>query len=127
MELDELGAMRTFPAERVRLCLRHILEVSAEPAHALLLRPRRAAQAETKQKNGKRPHRNPPKQLSAAPYHSAGRGRTGKIAGCWNRGAAIRSQRITPHPVPLPMGEETPEQRMRRGLPLPQGEGWGEG
>ncbi len=69
--LDDLRAMRAFPAERVRLLLRHVLQLGAEEALGLLLRPRRTAPAQTKQKDGKCPHRNPPKQLSAAPYHSA--------------------------------------------------------
>ena len=34
------------------------------------------------------------------------------------------AQRHTPHPVPLPMGEGTPSQKLRTGLPLPWGEGW---
>ena len=32
-----------------------------------------------------------------------------------------------PHPVPLPMGEGTPEATAASELPLPWGEGWGEG
>ena len=37
------------------------------------------------------------------------------------------NERITPHPVPLPLGEGTPAQRLRPDSPLPWGEGWGEG
>ena len=59
-------------------------------------------------------------------------------------GADITNNRHSPHPVPLPMGEGTPPQRLRGSLPAAsacgcghagrklakaslRGEGWGEG
>ena len=46
----------------------------------------------------------------------------------WSTGG-VKYERNSPHPVLLPMGEGTPEFRLRviQGSPLPWGEGQGEG